>query len=203
MKALLLAITLSSLSLSAGAVDAAYPVDRLLNDIVSIADLKCRDRGALERQYKEQGKVAEARSMKLAETMICDCMPNRVKELRASLSVSALQEQMTETEFQNQYGPQITNKCVAEQLRSTYGEGCADALPGRPTDSAAYCECMYKPLSRLPDSDLAQIASESADYVPAAAEAQRRGAPMPEQPPNLKRFFAVDAACRARQPGAG
>jgi hypothetical protein len=198
MKSVLLAIALSSLCLSAVAVEATYTVDRFLSDTASIAEVKCRGRGELERKFKLQGKVAEARSVKLAETMICDCMPNQVKELRALLSASALQQQMTETEFQKHYGPQIQNKCVAEQLRSTYAEGCGEAFSTRLRNSAAYCGCMYQSLSRLPDSDVALIASESADYLPRAAEAQKRGAPIPEQPPNLKQFSAVDEACRAK-----
>jgi hypothetical protein len=198
MMAGVLAIALSSLGLSAAAAEATHTVGRFLSDTASIAEVKCRDRGALERKYKEQGKMAEARSVKLAETMICDCMPNQVEELRASLSASALQQQMTEAEFQSQYAPRIVNKCAAEQLRSTYGEGCGEAFATRLKNSTAYCECMYQSLSRLPDSDIARIGSESADYVPRAAEAQRRGEPIPEQPPNLKRFSAVDAACRAK-----
>lgn len=196
MKKTLLAIALVFWSFSSAGADATYTVDRFFYDMISTAATKCQDRGALERKFAEQGKMAEARSIKLAETMICDCMPTQVKALRASLPKSTLQQKITGIEFQNQYGPQIVNKCAAEQIKLTYGEGCAEAFNVSIKDSAAYCGCMNESLSRLPDSQLARIGSESADYIPRAAEAKKRGAPAPEQSPALQQFFAIDAACR-------
>lgn len=198
MKTVFLAIVLSFLGVRVAGATPMYAVDRFLNDTVSIAEVKCRDRGALEREYAKQGKIAEARSFKLAEATLCDCMPARIKELKTSLSKSMLQQKMTEAEFQNRYVPQIVNTCAAEQLKSTYGEGCAEAFSTRIKDSATYCGCVHQSLSLLTDSDIAQIGSESADYVPRAADAQKRGAPPPEQPPAVRRFSAIDAACRAK-----
>jgi len=201
MKACLLAIevAIGVLGLvSTVAAQSAHTVDRFLSDTTSISELKCQNRGALEKEFKAQGKTAEARSVRLAEVMICECMPAQVKALRATLSQQALQQRMTETEFETQYTPQIVNKCAAEQLRATYGEGCSEQFAALRKNSAAYCGCMQQSLSGLSDSDIAQIGSESSEYVPRAAEAKRRGDPLPEQPRNLKRFSALEVACRQK-----
>src|SRR5262245_58711033 len=77
-----------------------YTVDRILGDLLSISELRCRSRGALEKKYQAEGKVAEARSVRLGEVMLCECMPARARTLRSTLPPQALQQRMTEAEFE-------------------------------------------------------------------------------------------------------
>ncbi len=171
-------------------------VSQFLESVSAIAESKCRNRGELERQFTNQGKNAEARSARIGEAMICDCMPARVKALRSSLPQRTLDQPMADSQFQEQYGPEIVNKCAADQLRANYGEGCGEAFASRLKNSGAYCQCMQKSLSKLSDNEAAKIGAESSAYFPQAASAKQKGKPLPEQPPSLKRFTEIDKGCR-------
>ena len=185
------------LVMSAGAQN-QYTVDRILSDTVTIAELKCRDRGQLEHDFRTQGKPVEARQASIAEWTVCDCMPNQVGELRASLSAQDLKQQMTEAEFQKRYLPRIMSKCAAEALRATYGEGCSEQFAAALDNSAAYCECMEQSISQLSEAEALQLGFESSDYNPRAAEAAKRGDPPPARPPLLATMFSWDATCRTK-----
>ena len=194
--ALLLAALLSGIaSMAAGQ---STTVEQILEGLTAISRAKCQDRGALEQEFRAQGKIGEARGIRLAERNFCECVPAQVDALRASLSQQAREQRMTEEEFQAQYMPRIVNKCAAEQMRATYGEGCSEQFAAVQRNSAAYCQCMQQAVSRLADADIAQIGLESSEYMPRAAEARRRGEPPPEQTPGLKQFQAMHASCTAK-----
>ena len=184
--------------LPASAAAQSTTVDQILDGLTDISRSKCQNRGALEQEFKAQGKIGEARGIRLAEKNFCECVPAQIDSLRASLPQQAREQRMTEPEFQAQYLPRIVNKCAAEQMRATYGEGCSEQFASAQRNSAAYCECMHKAVAQLADADIAQIGLESSDYMPRAAEARRRGEPAPEQPAGLKRFASLHASCTAK-----
>ena len=171
-----------------------------LTSFESVTTTKCLSRGELEKQFIEAGKPAEARYSRLAEEMVCECMPRQVRQLRLSLSSEALDEVMTGEAFQDRYGATIVNPCAAAQLRATYGAGCADAGPplyaSTEVSPAKYCACMDSSISKLSDGTMAAIAGETSAYIPKAAEAKRLGEPLPEHPENLRRFTEIDRACK-------
>ena len=193
--ALLAAGLLGFASIAAGQ---SATVEQTLDGLSAIHRSKCENRGALEKEFRAQNRIGESRSVRLAETMFCECVPAQVEALRGSLSQQAREQRMTEAEFQTQYMPRIVNKCAAEQMRSTYAEGCSEQFAASQKNSAAYCQCMHQAVSRLPEADIAQIGLDSSDYLPRAAEAKKRGEPPPEQPVSVKRFAAIHAGCTAR-----
>jgi hypothetical protein len=172
-------------------------VDQFLNSFISISRSKCSGGGAesLATTYEQQGRKAEAHSIRSGEKSICSCMPERVRWLQSTLSKEERARKLSEAEFTTKYLPEIAYKCGADQLKSTYGEGCADRFAKLRPNSDAYCSCMSRQLSEISDADLGQLASDSADYAPLAMEAKKRGAPPPERPPALKRFASLDSSC--------
>ncbi len=173
-----------------------YSVDRILGDTLALSEIKCRDRGQLERNFLSQGKPFEARQAAIGEGMMCECFPEQVRALRASLPEHSLQQQVTQAHFQEQYVPRIMTKCAAEGFRATYGEGCGEQFSALLDNSNDYCECMQQAVSQLSDEDALQLAAESSAYAPRVAEAQRRGAPLPEKSPMLTTFVGWEASCR-------
>ena len=173
-------------------------VDQILDGLADISRSKCQNRGALEEEFKAQGKIGEARGIRLAEKNFCECVPAQIDSLRASLPQQAREQRMTEPEFQAQYMPRIVNRCAAEQMRANYADGCGEQFAASQRDAPAYCGCMHRAVSQLSDAEIAQIGLESSEYMPRAAEAKKRGEPAPEQPAGLKRFAALHASCTAK-----
>lgn len=175
-------------------------VDRFLKSLAKLSTSRCEDRGTLAEDFAADGKEAEARSVRLAETALCECMPRQVQTLRATLTAKELEERITESEFQARYAPTIINKCAAEQLRAAFGEGCSELMAESRKDSEAYCECMLDAVSELSDEEAAQIGRESSNYLPLAASAKAQGTSMPDQPPGIRRMSDIQAACAAKSP---
>jgi hypothetical protein len=172
-------------------------VDQFLNGFLAMSKTQCSRSGtdSLAKQYEDQGRKAEAHSMRSAEKSVCSCMPERVRWLQSTLTKEERSTKLSEAEFTKKFLPEIANKCAADQQRSTYGDGCADRLAKFRPNTEAYCSCMTSRLSELSDAELAQAGTDSADYAPRAAEAKRQGVSLPEQPPALKRMAAIDSSC--------
>lgn len=184
--------------LPATAAAQSSTLDQILDGLSDISRSKCQNRGALEQEFKAQGKIGEARGIRLAEKNFCECVPAQIDALRASLPQQAREQRMTEPEFQAQYMPRIVNKCAAEQMRATYADGCSEQFAAAQRNAPAYCDCMHRAVSQLSEADIAQIGLESSEYLPRAAEAKRRGEPPSEQPAGLKRFASLHASCTAK-----
>lgn len=192
---LFLAVAAASFLSSAQAQTRAT-VDQFLSGLLSISGERCQNKDdAQAKQYESQGRLAEAHSIRSAEKMICECMPARVRELRVSLPKEEANRNLSEAEFGAKYTPKVINKCAADQLRSTYGEGCAGRFAKLRINSEKYCSCMFGKFTAKPDEEIAEIASASADYIPKAADAKKRGLPQPERPAAIKLFTAVEASC--------
>lgn len=172
-------------------------VNQFLDGLLSMSASKCQNRDdALARQYESQGRIAEAHSIRSAEKMLCECMPARVKRLRSNLPPADRNRPVSEVEFTTRYMPDIVNACAGSQLRSTYGDGCADRFNGRVSNAATYCSCMSSKLREISDAEAAEIGSASADYLPLAAAAQKQGLSAPTKPPALERFGVIEMNCR-------
>lgn len=172
-------------------------VNQYLNSILAISRQQCDgfDTAPI-RQAETAGKELEAHSLKAGYKAICECMPTRMRELQSSLSKEKLQEVMSESRFaQELYKPRVISSCAAEQFRSTYGDGCSSRMASEIKNSAAYCSCMSKALQKFTDDELAELGLETADYVPAAANAKKQGIAPPNQPPLLSRFSSEHSVC--------
>jgi len=177
--------------------DTVVTVDQFLNSYLSVAQAQCSKRDdSLAQQYENQGKKAEAHSIRSAAKTVCSCGPERARLLQSILSKEEKATKLSEADFTKKYLPQIVNKCAADQLKSTYADGCTDRFGKLRSNPDSYCSCMSHRLNELSDTELAQLGNDSSDWAPRAAEAMKRGLPLPEQPPTLKRFASIDASCR-------
>lgn len=189
-------VTLASVvSSPLAAQPATATVDQVVSGILSISKEKCRNRGQVAARFESEGKSMEARSIRIGEAMLCDCIPTRLKVLRGQLKPEERSKRVTEAEFVKTYGPRYVNACGAESLKQSYGDGCAESIGARKPNGAKYCACMAEHISRFTDSEVAQIGEESAEYAPAVAEAKKRGQAVPPRPPMLTRMAGVDSTC--------
>jgi len=152
---------------------------------------QCQGGGeAQAKVYESNGQLAEAHSIRGAVKMLCECMPEKIGEMRKILSKAEKRRRVSEAEFSKNYLPAAMNPCVGAQLRSTYGSGCAERFGRFTSKSANFCSCMSRKLAEVPDAEIADVGKASADYLPAVAEAKKRGQPAPEKPAALQAFGA-------------
>jgi hypothetical protein len=171
-------------------------VDQLLVATVSQVEQMCVSRrGTKEREFRSQGNLSKAHFARLADVMLCECGPSRLKALRASLSREALAQEMTESEFIRQHMQGVTDTCAGQQVRNGYGAGCTEAFAAKRDNSARYCGCMRKALADIPDVELARTAYETSDHGSRAAAAERRGERPPEMPAKMKHLIRLDTVC--------
>ena len=174
-------------------------VNQFLDGLLSMSAEKCQNRDdAPAKRYESQGRAVEAYAIRSGEKTICECVPNRIKNLRSNISSSDRDRVVSQAEFTTQYMPDIVNLCAAAQLRSAYGDGCVDRFNGKVSDAKTFCPCMSSKLQAVSDAEIAEIGGASADYLPLAAEAQRKGLPAPVKPQALVRFGAIEMSCRKK-----
>jgi hypothetical protein len=199
MHRLVIAIHFVALSCFSGAVIAEpQTTDFYLRNVESFLQKRCT--GVAAKQ-----KADEARDKRMAETLkrtdrtLCECVPVRLKQLRASLSRAELDAKATEKELNEIYAPRLLNPCAAEQTRLAYSEesGCAARFAGMKTNSAKYCACMFKYASEVEDAEAAMFGGKSSHYIPFAAGEEKRRFTEPPRSESLNRFFAKEAACSA------
>lgn len=195
MKKLLTALAISFLSLSSNA-QAVGTVDELFSGFLSVSSGQCQGGGeAQAKLYESKGQLAEAHSIRGAVTMLCECVPAKIREIRKTLSKAERSRRISEADFSKDYLPAVMNPCVGAQLRSTYGSGCAERFARFTAKSASFCSCMSRKLAEIPDAEIADVSKGSADYLPAVAEAKKRGQPEPEKPAALRAFGAIESSC--------
>lgn len=170
-------------------------VDELVVGLLSISKQKCQGRGLGAAGFEREGKLAEARSVRIGEANLCDCMPARLQALREQLTPAERSQRVSGQEFMKNYAPRYMNACASESLRQTYGSGCAETVAARKANGPKYCACMSAEVSRYTDAEAVQLGQESADYTQAAAEARKRGQAAPPQPPMIARMAVADATC--------
>jgi len=182
-------------ALPAGAQQTAT-VEEFFSAMLAISDSKCQRRGEAAQKYEREGKWMEAGAMHDAETMMCECLPKRMRETHAGLSRQDRSRRVTEAEFTRRFLPQFLGPCTGETLRRPYAEECVKRFAQlKPDNTAKWCSCMSREVATFTDAEAMQIGLESADYVPVAAKAKKEGRPVPAQPPLLKRMAEIDAAC--------
>jgi hypothetical protein len=186
---LLLSVTMPVLS------QPTATVEEFLDGLLSISASKCLRRGDLARDFERQGKTAQADGARNGEAMICDCMPNRMRQLRARLSRQERSLKVTEADFSVRYLSEIVAPCTGESVRRPYADGCVQRFARAKPNTAKYCSCMSREVASLTDVETMELGRESADYLPIAAEAKKQGRAIPDQPPLLKRMTEMDAMC--------
>lgn len=193
LSALLISIPLS---LAAQQQQQRATVEEFFDGMLSISTSQCARRGNKANELERQGKRVDADAIRDGEVTLCDCLPNRLRQVRASLSREERSLKITEAEFSSRYIPRALAPCTAESLRRSYGgAGCADRIARRKPNPAKYCSCMSTEVAKFSEAETMELGRESADYVPAAAEAKKLGRPAPVTPPLMKRMAAMDAAC--------
>jgi hypothetical protein len=176
------------------------PISVLIEQMEQIAKTKCN------RLRENNGSVSEGSQSSLepqlvyaarsSDFLICGCMPDRVRELRAGLSPAERDAAVDAGEFASRYFmPKVIQPCIGSMARKTYGEDCPQLAASLKVSAEKFCPCMQSEVAQLTEAELVQLGLESADYVALAAQAQKEGRNPPPAPPLFKRFTAKQAAC--------
>lgn len=128
---------------------------------------------------------------------LCVCLPAKTRELTKSLAPEELARTVTAEEFLRVFNSSVIDKCSAEQMKSMYGEQCRRRFRKSSVDVAKYCACMKEVVSGYSEATTAAIAAAAGDYLPMAAEAEKKGEPVPARPPILEAYYQADQGCKA------
>ncbi len=156
---------------------------------------------AAEAKKGESQDIHLAYALKSGHKTICECVPARVRHLRATLPRTELDAKLSQNQLAAKYMPTIVNPCAAEQFKLTYSDadGCADRFVGMKPNPAKFCACMFNHVSKMNDVDIARTGTLVSSYLTLAADAKRRGAAVPMQPAAVKQFTETDAVCSAER----
>jgi hypothetical protein len=178
----------------ARAAEPVLAVGAIIDSFISISSAKCGEsKGTSARDYKN--KPFEAYQMAEAEKMLCECLPARAKALKARLSQKERAAKLTEGAFSTTYMPEIVNQCAGALMKASYAGACSERFAMQVGDSAKFCACMVKFTNNLSDAQAAQLGGESAVYMPAAAQAGKKGEAIPPPPPLLGSMLDAQKAC--------
>lgn len=150
--------------------------------------------------FKVRADPLTGYNLKDAVQSLCVCLPDHAQALTSTLSPEDLARSVTAEEFLALLGPAVTDRCAAEQMQSLYGEQCRKRFRKKGLDTSSYCACMKQVVSGYPDATAAAIANASSDYLPLAAEAEKKGEPAPPRPPVLESYYQADQDCKVRKP---
>jgi len=139
-------------------------------------------------------------NLKDAVQSLCVCLPEKTQAFRSTLSPEDLARPISEEEFLGRFHPAVIDKCAAEQLHTMYGEQCRKRFRKAGLNTSQYCSCMKDVVGGFSEATAAAIAAAASDYLPLAAEAEKKGEPAPSRPPILESYYQADLGCKARKP---
>jgi hypothetical protein len=186
-------VTIIRLSSALAADDVS--VDEAMRELAAVGDANCPKLQQQVELAKTQASPEVISGVEAGYRTMCVCMPAQLKVLRSKMSPTQLNAKASLSDLQSRYMTEVVGKCGGEQLRSSYGEGCAQRFAKVRPNSEKYCRCMSAKLAKIPDAEVSALGLASAEYTPKAAEAQKKGLPPPEPEPALKRYLADDRAC--------
>ena len=155
-------------------------------------------KGQLE-EFKAKSEPLTAYTLKDAVQSLCVCMPERTQALLSTLSAEELARPVAAEEFLGLFNPAVIDKCAAEQMHAMYGEQCRERFKRAGIDVPGYCACMKEVVSGYSDAMTAAIAAAASDYLPVAAQAEKKRAPIPPRPPILEAYYQADQGCKGRK----
>jgi len=150
--------------------------------------------------FKVRADPLTGYNLKDAVQSLCVCLPQKTQAFRGTLSAEELARPIAEEEFLKVFSPAVIDRCAAEQMHSMYGEECRKRFRKAGIDTAHYCACMNEVVSGYSDASAAAIAAAASDYLPQAAEAEKKGEPAPPRPTILEAYFQADQGCKSRKP---
>ncbi len=175
----------------------------MLNYYASMVEDQCA-RAIPEMEQAAQGDQKRLEAARKFEKYVCQCHPQKTRELIAKLSEQQLAEQISdEAEYLALTKPAILAPCAGEMLRSTFGgESCEamKSMPGVKLDVDVACPCMRQELPAYSDEDAMALGLEFANYIPALNEALKAGKPPPARSALLTRFGASMKKCGVQGP---
>ena len=157
---------------------------------------QCNSVKEMEAALKPDADPLQAYTLKDSVQSLCVCMPAQLAVFRSTLTERDLSRHVTEAQFLVSIKPYVFDKCSADQMRAMYGSQCKKRFKLAGLDVDGYCGCMKKTMDGYTESQIAAIASEAADYVPKAAEAEIRGDPVPVRPQALEAYAQADQTCK-------
>jgi hypothetical protein len=152
---------------------------------------------------KEQLEAFELRAdpltgynLKDAVESLCHCLPEKTQAFKSTLSAEELARPVSAEEYVSRFNPAVIDQCAAEQMRNMYGDECHKRFRRSGVDVAAYCRCMQAVVDGYSAAAIAAIAAAASDYLPRAADAEKKGQPAPARPPALETYFQADERCK-------
>ena len=140
-------------------------------------------------------------TLKDAVQSLCVCIPGHLQTMAATFTQKDLAKDVSADEVLSRFNPQVIDKCAGEQIQAMYGAQCPERFKLADLDVPHYCACMKKVVSVYSDAETAAIAAAAADYLPAAAEAEKNDDPLPKRPPVLEAYYRADLGCKGTRKG--
>lgn len=170
--------------------------ENLLTGFISTMQSRCP---ILDREIAQATDPVIVDSLKGARQSLCVCVPRKATEILRGLSAKQRQEQLSQDQIKQRWLPRIFGRCAVQQLQAPYSPAeCTARFSKTIHNSKKFCQCMSAKIAVLSDSDAFVIGLQSANYLPLAAAAAKKGQPRPEAPQPLKQFLADGTACRTR-----
>jgi hypothetical protein len=196
---------LAGLMLSGLAVaQQSLSVAEVLEGFLKVTEQQCKDGAVRLEQNRATMELALQLTMDDGLNTLCGCLPKRLREALAKLPAEELARNVqSQEELLAVVRPRALDSCLAAQMRRPYEYRCEDRFnPGDGVDVPRYCACMKTTARAIPEREATDIGVAAADYIPRAAEARKKGAPVPPPPASLQRMQDADAQCKASSKGA-
>lgn len=188
--------------LSIGALGQGHaPVSVMIQDYIALSAKQCDPShlAGVHEKWKALPDYQQAQ-LRAAERVTCECMPGKANILLNSLSGEERERSISSQEFEKEYGPRIVNQCAAQQARSQYErESCPAEWARVGVKNPHFCSCMTDRLRDVPDAELAQLGSDSSDWLAKVQEAKSKRLPEPPKPPSVSRYQSFQSSCAKPQ----
>jgi hypothetical protein len=150
--------------------------------------------------FKVRADPLTGYNLKDAVQSLCVCLPEKTQAFRGTLSAEELARPIAEEEFPRSSAPPSSTGARPNRCTRCTGEECRKRFRKAGIDTSHYCACMNEVVSGYSDASAAAIAAAASDYLPQAAEAEKKGEPAPPRPTILEAYFQADQGCKSRKP---
>ena len=185
----------------------SVPVGDALDGLLKIMAQQCQRAEVRLESEKESMDLTMRLAIEDARSTLCVCVPDRIRGLQKSLSAVELARTVSsQEELLAVVRPKALDPCSAKQLLRAYEFRCEDRFkPMMPADmdATAFCGCMKTAVAAIPEKQATEMGLAAADYIPRAAEAKKKGEPLPPRPAVLDPVIEAQQKCgKGRLPNA-
>jgi hypothetical protein len=169
-----------------------------LQELLAMSEQQCKQAEARDEREKATMDLQLQLAAENMRNTICQCTPNRIRELAASLPPEELARRVsTPEELQAIVRTKVIDRCAGDQLTRQFTHRCPEKLKNTPVgfDAVEYCSCMSSAVDAIPDGQIGELGLKAATYIPSAAAAKKRGEPLPPMPVEFEPLLAAHEKC--------